>query len=275
MGCECVHVGVWHTIYRTSRASRSSPHNQLQPYILVNTNVSEPKNCQGKSDSRSLPSKKKQKLFFTIQEYTDLQANPIDNVTIEPDENNVLHWTGSFFFFEIIWNCRNYGGTSWFVLRGRKVQDRSDVSAGVSIQSTSNQIFNKDISPQYHTRRAPLYRSLKTRRLETLDQDRTRSVLPSYFPIGLFMLAIVNLLVEPNPEDAIVASIAEQFGKDYNLFKATAQEYVRKVSGFFFKLGKKIMFVLMIVLPSPPGSSMRAERLVSSTYLYTCNLSGC
>lgn len=29
-----------------------------------------------------------------MQEYADLQANPVEGCTIVPDENNLLHWTG-------------------------------------------------------------------------------------------------------------------------------------------------------------------------------------
>lgn len=31
---------------------------------------------------------------WNTQEFSALQKNPVDNVKIEPDENNVLHWTG-------------------------------------------------------------------------------------------------------------------------------------------------------------------------------------
>lgn len=33
-------------------------------------------------------------LTIREQEYADLQANPVENVTLNPDEKNILHWTG-------------------------------------------------------------------------------------------------------------------------------------------------------------------------------------
>lgn len=44
------------------------------------------------------------------------------------------------------------------------------------------------------------------------------------------LVAIYNLLESPNPDDPLVASIAEVYNTDKTKFKKTAKEWVKKVS---------------------------------------------
>lgn len=46
--------------------------------------------------------------------------------------------------------------------------------------------------------------------------------------IEQILRALVQLLQEPNPDDALVASIAEVYNQDRAAFNKTAQEWVKK-----------------------------------------------
>jgi len=142
------------------------------------------------------------------KEYTDLQSNPIDNVTIEPDENNVLHWTGIM------------EGPVGSCYEGGKFK----IEATFPLEYPFKAPAIKFLTRIYHP-------NITQEGLLCIGLLKPDAWKPS-IRIEHVLRAIVNLLVEPNPEDAIVASIAEQFGKDYNLFRATAQEYVRKYASW-------------------------------------------
>lgn len=138
------------------------------------------------------------------KEYTDLLANPIDNLTIEPDESNVLHWTGVI------------AGPLGSCYEGGKFK----IEATFPLEYPFKAPTIKFLSRIYHP-------NVTQEGLLCIGLLKPDAWKPS-IRIEHVLRSIINLLVEPNLDDAIVASIAEQFLKDYDLFKATAQEYVQK-----------------------------------------------
>jgi hypothetical protein len=58
----------------------------------------------------------------------------------------------------------------------------------------------------------------------------------------LVLEAIANLLENPNPDDALMASVAEIYNTNKTKFIKTAKEYVKKVS---------LSSVQVVDLPSP------------------------
>ncbi|MBW0467728.1 hypothetical protein O181_007443 [Austropuccinia psidii MF-1] len=141
------------------------------------------------------------------KEYTDLQSNPIDNVTIEPDEHNVLHWTGVM------------QGPVGSCYEGGKFKMETTFPLEYPFKAPTIRFLTRIYHPNINNEGSLC--------LGLLKPDAWK---PS-IRIEHVLRAILNLLVEPNPEDAIVANAAELFTKDYALFKSTAQEYVRKYAG--------------------------------------------
>ncbi|KAI9631459.1 hypothetical protein KEM48_014334 [Puccinia striiformis f. sp. tritici PST-130] len=138
------------------------------------------------------------------KEFTDLQTSPIKYVTIEPDESNVLHWTGVM------------EGPVGSCYEGGKFK----IEATFPLEYPFKAPTIKFITKIYHP-------NITAEGLLCIGLLKPDAWKPS-IRIEHVLRAIVNLLVEPNPEDAVVASIAEQFDKDFELFKSTAQDHVRK-----------------------------------------------
>ncbi|EGG09705.1 uncharacterized protein MELLADRAFT_95153 [Melampsora larici-populina 98AG31] len=138
------------------------------------------------------------------KEYADLQSNPIDNVEMEPDENNVLHWTG---FINGPVDSIYHGG-------------RFKIEATFPLEYPFKAPTIKFITRIYH----PNINHEGSLCVGILKADAWK---PSV-RIEHVLRTIVNLLVEPNPDDAIVADIAEQYIKNREIFNLTAKEFIRK-----------------------------------------------
>lgn len=138
------------------------------------------------------------------KEYADLQNNPIDNVEMEPDENNVLHWTGFI------------NGPAESIYQG----GRFKIEATFPLEYPFKAPTIKFITRIYH----PNINHEGSLCVGILKADAWK---PSV-RIEHVLRTIVNLLVEPNADDAIVADVAEQYIKDREVFNLTAKEFVRK-----------------------------------------------
>lgn len=58
----------------------------------------------------------------------------------------------------------------------------------------------------------------------------TKRIFFVSFNMIIVLLAIASLLENPNPDDALVASIAETYNKNRPKFNKIAKEYVEKAS---------------------------------------------
>lgn len=58
----------------------------------------------------------------------------------------------------------------------------------------------------------------------------TKCIFFVSFNMIIVLLAIASLLENPNPDDALVASIAETYNKNRPKFNKIAKEYVEKAS---------------------------------------------
>ncbi|KAG0143924.1 hypothetical protein CROQUDRAFT_660640 [Cronartium quercuum f. sp. fusiforme G11] len=138
------------------------------------------------------------------KEYADLQSNPVDNVTMEPDESNVLHWTGSI------------TGPADSPYQG----GRFKIEATFPLEYPFKAPTIKFLTRIYHP-------NITQEGLLCVGILKADAWKPSV-RIEHVLRTIVNLLVEPNPDDAIVASVAEQYVKDRPAFLAAARESVGK-----------------------------------------------
>ncbi|TNY19858.1 ubiquitin-conjugating enzyme/RWD-like protein [Rhodotorula diobovata] len=125
------------------------------------------------------------------KEYAELQADFPPHVTAAPDESNLLHWTGTI------------TGPPDSAYKGGK--------------------FNIDITfPTEYPFKSPTVK-FTTR----IYHPNSEAWKPST-KIEQILRALVQLLQEPNPDDALVASIAEVYNSDRAQFNKTAQEWVKK-----------------------------------------------
>ncbi|KPV76054.1 uncharacterized protein RHOBADRAFT_43493 [Rhodotorula graminis WP1] len=125
------------------------------------------------------------------KEYAELQQDFPPHVTAAPDESNLLHWTGTI--------------------------------TGPPDSSYKGGKFNIDITfPTEYPFKSPTVK-FTTR----IYHPNSEAWKPST-KIEQILRALVQLLQEPNPDDALVASIAEVYNTDRAQFTKNAQEWVKK-----------------------------------------------
>ncbi|GAA6058302.1 hypothetical protein JCM3770_003727 [Rhodotorula araucariae] len=150
------------------------------------------------------------------KEYAELQADFPPNVTAAPDESNLLHWTGTI--------------------------------TGPADSAYKGGNFNIDITfPTEYPFKSPTVKFTTRIYHPNVTDDgaicigllKSEAWKPST-KIEQILRALVQLLQEPNPDDALVASIAEVYNADRAQFNKTAQEWVKKV-----RLPPSILLVLV------------------------------
>ncbi|CDU23274.1 probable UBC5-E2 ubiquitin-conjugating enzyme [Sporisorium scitamineum] len=138
------------------------------------------------------------------KELADLTKEPVDGITVEPKEDNIYKWTAKL---QGPANSPYAGGT--FLV---------DMDFPIEYPFKSPKVrFNTRI---YHP---------------NIDEGgnlcvgiiKSEAWKPSTKAVTI-LLSILQLLEEPNPDDALVASIAELYNTDRAKFDKTAQEYTKK-----------------------------------------------
>ncbi|GAA5835647.1 hypothetical protein JCM9279_004603 [Rhodotorula babjevae] len=135
------------------------------------------------------------------KEYAELQQDFPPHVTAAPDESNLLHWTGTI--------------------------------TGPPDSSYAGGKFNIDITfPTEYPFKSPT--TTRIYHPNVTDDGaicigllKSEAWKPST-KIEQILRALVQLLQEPNPDDALVASIAEVYNTDRAQFTKNAQEWVKK-----------------------------------------------
>lgn len=138
------------------------------------------------------------------KELTDLQKDPPPNVAVFPDESNIFKWAATL------------KGPSTSAYAGGTF--KLDITFPTEYPFKSPQV--KFITRIYH----PNVTEDGSLCIGLLKADAWK---PST-KIDQVLRALVQLLEEPAPEDALVAAIAEVYLKDRPTFVKNAQEYVKK-----------------------------------------------
>ncbi|SNX81978.1 probable UBC5 - E2 ubiquitin-conjugating enzyme [Melanopsichium pennsylvanicum] len=138
------------------------------------------------------------------KELVDLTKEPVDGITVEPKENNIYKWTAK------IQGPPNspYAGGTFLV----------DMDFPIEYPFKSPKVrFNTRI---YHP---------------NIDEGgnlcvgilKSEAWKPSTKAVTI-LLSILQLLEEPNPDDALIASVAKLYNTDRAKFNKTAEEYAKK-----------------------------------------------
>ncbi|CAO1631523.1 unnamed protein product [Sympodiomycopsis kandeliae] len=166
------------------------------------------------SDRRLCPSRPPNKRFITMasskritKELSDLTRNPLPGITVTASESNVYAWTA--------------------ILQGPEGTPYEKGHFKLSIDFPVEYPF-KGPKIKFQTR---VYHP-------NIDDDGNLCVgllkSDAWKPstkADTILNSIIQLLSEPNPDDALVASIAEQYNKDRAKFDQTAKEYTQKYAG--------------------------------------------
>ncbi|PWN48883.1 putative UBC5-E2 ubiquitin-conjugating enzyme [Violaceomyces palustris] len=138
------------------------------------------------------------------KELTDLANEPLQGVTVEPKEDNIYKWIAKL---EGQASSPYAGGTFLvdvdfpieYPFKGPKVK-------------FSTRIFHPNVDEGGNL----CVGILKSEAWKPSTKAAT------------ILLSILQLLEEPNPDDALVASIADMYNNDRAKFNKTAQEYTKK-----------------------------------------------
>ncbi|CCF51123.1 hypothetical protein NDA11_000362 [Ustilago hordei] len=138
------------------------------------------------------------------KELADLTREPVEGIAVEPKEDNIYKWTA-----KLTGPVKGPYAGGTFLL---------DVDFPIEYPFKSPKVrFN---TPIYHP---------------NIDEGgnlcvgilKSEAWKPSTKAVTI-LLSILQLLEEPNPDDALVASIAELYNTDRAKFDKTAQEYTKK-----------------------------------------------
>ncbi|SCV69066.1 BQ2448_2086 [Microbotryum intermedium] len=173
-------------------------------------------------------------------EYAELQADWPPYVVAQPDEANLLHWVSHPS------TSSDRPGSPWGICGCPTVvvwaRFPTGTITGPPDSAYKGGNFKIDIT-------FPIEYPFKSPNIKFASSSRTTRI---YHPnvtddgalcvgvlkaeawkpstkIDQVLRALVQLLQEPNPDDALVAAIAEQYNKERLAFNKTAQEWVKKV----------------------------------------------
>ncbi|BGO97870.1 Ubiquitin-conjugating enzyme E2-16 kDa [Rhodotorula toruloides] len=138
------------------------------------------------------------------KEYAELQADFPPHVQAAPDENNLLHWTGTI------------TGPPDSAYKGGKFNIDITFPTEYPFKSPTVKFTTRIYHPNVTDDGAICIGLLKSEAWKPSTK------------IEQILRALVQLLQEPNPDDALVASIAEVYNQDRATFNKNAQEWVKK-----------------------------------------------
>ncbi|GAA5856866.1 hypothetical protein JCM5353_007303 [Sporobolomyces roseus] len=138
------------------------------------------------------------------KEYTELQNESIPFVFAQPDESNLRHWTGTI------------QGPTDSAYQGGKFGIDMTFPVEYPFKSPTVKFTTRIYHPNVTDDGAICMGLLKAEAWKPSTK------------IEQILRALVQLLQEPNPDDALVASIAEVYNADRAQFNRNAQEWVKK-----------------------------------------------
>jgi len=137
------------------------------------------------------------------KEYGDIQKNPIENVLLVPDETNLYHWIAT------IKGPEPYYAKGTFKL---DITFTLDYPFKAPVVKFITRIYHPNVTDDGGIC------------IGLLKADQWK---PST-KIDQVIRSLVQLLEEPNPDDALVASIADVYNNDRPRFTKEAQAMVKK-----------------------------------------------
>ncbi|KAK4053690.1 hypothetical protein OIV83_001346 [Microbotryomycetes sp. JL201] len=138
------------------------------------------------------------------KEYAELSQDWPEYVVATPDESNILHWTGTI------------TGPPSSAYRGGKFNLDITFPIEYPFKSPNVKFTTRIYHPNVTDDGAICIGLLKAEAWKPSTK------------IDQVLRALVQLLIEPDPDDALVASIAEVYNTDRSKFDQTAQEWVNK-----------------------------------------------
>ncbi|CEQ39987.1 SPOSA6832_01580 [Sporobolomyces salmonicolor] len=155
------------------------------------------------------------------KEMAELNADFPPFVTAQPDESNLRHWTGTI------------TGPPDSAYQGGKFGIDLTFPVEYPFKSpTTTRIYHPNVTDDgaicIGLLKAEAWKpSTKIEQSQSSSPPRRsdESTYPTFLPV---LRALVQLLQEPNPDDALVASIAEIYNQDRAAFNKTAQDWVKK-----------------------------------------------
>ncbi|SPO42530.1 probable UBC5 - E2 ubiquitin-conjugating enzyme [Moesziomyces antarcticus] len=138
------------------------------------------------------------------KELGDLTKEPVQGITVEPKEDNIYKWTA-------------------------KLQGPADspYAGGTFLVDVDFPIEYPFKSPKVRFSTRIYHPNIDEAGNLCVGIIKSEAWKPSTKAVTI-LLSILQLLEEPNPDDALVASIAELFNTDRAKFNKTAQEYTKK-----------------------------------------------
>ncbi|KAH8925746.1 ubiquitin-conjugating enzyme [Atractiella rhizophila] len=137
------------------------------------------------------------------KEYADIQKEGIEGIDVNPDESNLYHWVG------VLTGPEPYYAGGKFKI---DITFSLDYPFKAPVVKFLTRIYHPNITEDGGIC------------IGLLKPDQWK---PST-KIDQVLRALSQLLAEPNPEDALVASIAEVYSNDKAKFTKEAQAYVQK-----------------------------------------------
>ncbi|PWN99662.1 putative UBC5-E2 ubiquitin-conjugating enzyme [Tilletiopsis washingtonensis] len=138
------------------------------------------------------------------KELMDLNNTPLDGIEITPNESNIYKWTAKL-----------HGPAD------------SPYAGGVFVIELDFPIEYPFKSPRLKFATRVFHPNVDEDGNMCVGLLKSEAWKPST-KAATILLSIQQLLAEPNPDDALVASIAEMYKTDRAKFNKTAQEYTRK-----------------------------------------------
>ncbi|PWY99140.1 putative UBC5-E2 ubiquitin-conjugating enzyme [Testicularia cyperi] len=138
------------------------------------------------------------------KELADLTTSPVDGITVEPKEDNIYKWTAK--------------------LQGPA---NSPYAGGIFLIDMDFPIEYPFKSPKVRFATRVYHPNIDEGGNLCVGILKSEAWKPSTKAVTI-LLSILQLLEEPNPDDALVASIAELYNTDRAKFDKTAQEYTKK-----------------------------------------------
>lgn len=138
------------------------------------------------------------------KEFAELQNDTPPNVVVTPDESNILHWSGVL------------TGPSTSAYRGGKFKIDITFPTEYPFKSPTVKFITRIYHPNVTDDGALCIGLLKAEAWKPSTK------------IDQVLRALIQLLEEPNPDDALVASIAETYNTDRAQFTKNAQDWVKK-----------------------------------------------
>ncbi|KAF9578220.1 hypothetical protein BGW38_006097 [Lunasporangiospora selenospora] len=179
-------------------------------------------------------------------ELADLEKNPIENVSVGPFEDNILHWKGTQSSSQPKLAqdlLRNY--TVGSREKGRAVMHHDKVLAGGAVAESKvaknetpykgglfkiDVVFNTD-----YPFKPPKVKFLTKIYHPNIDEEGAICIAllksDQWKPatrLNQVLRSLVTLLEAPNPEDPLMTDIAELYSSDLPRFLKTAKEHTRK-----------------------------------------------